>query len=789
LNPDLERITTTIIALISLGTCLAIRTRKGKKRIHRFLFLSNLSLLAYSISLFILSSYHDVIVNTSPKWLYWALFLPLTLGCYVGLTSAVTHWFHIAASYSGNYHLSRGWRLTVSYLPSAIVSICLLTGPLHGMTFENSFLHSIYDIVDPVTFISDIIFVILALKMYIKTSLDMKERLYKRQSILMTIAGLIPVLGGIFWFLPSFISNTGIIILAILFQRGSIIIANILLAYAILYMNFMDVLPIALREIFQHMTDAVIVLDRQERILQSNPAAIEIIPKLQPGEKLSRFSPEMGAKVVHHLEKNVETHEFEFKIGEVFYWSRKLTLEIQGKNEGSILILTDISERKRMEERLAHAALHDRLTGLPNRTLLLNRLQQVIARTHREEGFKYAVLFLDLDRFKLVNDSLGHQAGDQLLTTTAERLRTCLREVDTIARLGGDEFVILLEDIGGIRTATEIAMRIQNAVSQPIDINGHEVITTSSIGIAMGAYRYHQPDLLLRDADIAMYQAKEEGKSRYVVFDKEMHTQVAMMLQVETDLRKALPANEFDLQYQPILSLRTNQIVGFEALLRWHHPKRGLLLPESFLREAEVTGMIRQIGSWVIQKACQDLAYWQSIHPSDPPLLMCINLSRSQLLDTYIIDYIKKALYENHLPSSSLVVEISENMIIQEDLPIFNVLTQLKNLGVQISVDDFGTGFSTLHILPIYPIDAIKIDRSFTRKISHNSNSFEVVRSIITLGKNLKKKVIVEGIETAEELVKLQTLNCEEGQGFYFHKPLTSDRIETVLAQEKQKIA
>jgi diguanylate cyclase (GGDEF)-like protein/PAS domain S-box-containing protein len=442
---------------------------------------------------------------------------------------------------------------------------------------------------------------------------------------------------------------------------------------------------------------------------------------------------------------------------------------------------TDITLRKHAEERLLHDALHDVLTRLPNRTLFMERLRQAILLAQRTKGSLFATLFLDLDRFKVINDSLGHMIGDQLLVAIAQRLMTCLRPNNTVARLGGDEFVILLEDIKDSSQVTAIADRIQQELMQPFNLSGHEVFTTVSIGIALSSTGYTLAEDVLRDADIAMYRAKAKGRACYAIFSKGMYTRAVAQLQLETDLRWAIDRQEFELYYQPIVSLNNNRITGFEALLRWQHASRGLIYPGEFISLAEETGLVVPIGLWVLREACRQMQVWHTNFTQIPPLTISVNLSGKQFTPQLIED-IQKILHETRLPAHCLRLEITESILMENTDSAALMLAQLQALGIQLSMDDFGTGYSSLSYLHRFPIDTLKIDRSFINKIDVDGEQLAIVRTIITLAWNLGMDVVAEGVETPKQLAQLRALQCEYGQGYFFSEPINSQSVAQLMA-------
>jgi len=443
--------------------------------------------------------------------------------------------------------------------------------------------------------------------------------------------------------------------------------------------------------------------------------------------------------------------------------------------------LTDITDQKLAEQQLLHDALHDSLTGLPNRVLFLDRLRHAARRAIRQKDYVYSVLFLDVDRFKFINDSLGHCIGDQLLIWMGKRLEECLRPGETIARLGGDEFAVLLEDLRGIDEVVSIIERIQKKLSLPFNLSDNEVFTTVSIGVAMSTIGDNEfPENLLRDADIAMYHAKLKGGNCYEIFDSTMHEGVVERLQLETELRRAVENKDFTIHYQPVVSLREKKITGFEALVRWRHPDKGLILPSVFIPIAEETGLITEITQWVLHNACKQIRLWQKRFPSTPPLMLSVNIS-SRLFTPHLIRMIKGVIEETGLDPETLILEITENMIIENPRGATDLLTKLKDLKVQLLIDDFGTGYSSLSYLYQFPFDGLKIDRSFMGDGKITKENLEIVRAILALAQNLKLNVIAEGVETIEQFKELRMMDCINMQGFLLSRPVDSNKAEEIL--------
>jgi diguanylate cyclase (GGDEF)-like protein/PAS domain S-box-containing protein len=444
--------------------------------------------------------------------------------------------------------------------------------------------------------------------------------------------------------------------------------------------------------------------------------------------------------------------------------------------------LSDITQQKTAERRLRHEADHDELTGLPNRSTVMEHLSRLLERARRStREMKFAVLFLDFDRFKRINDSLGHVAGDLLLAAISRRLKECVRPGDVVGRLGGDEFGIVLGRLRDVAEATRVADRIHQLLRQPFDIQGIEVFITTSIGIAVGTRAYKRPVDLLRDADTAMYRAKAAGKGRHEIFDSGMQAQASEQLQLESDLRRALVRDEIRLLYQPIVSLLDRSIQGFEALARWKHPTRGLLPPSAFLPAAEETGLIVELGVSALRKASIQAGRWQQTSPDRRSLTIHVNLSDKQLFEPDLAAIVAGILRETRIEPAALVLDIAENVVMQKADAAVAILRQLKTLGLGIHLDDFGTGYSSLGYLHRLDIDTLKIDRSFVRNLRSGSDNWIVVRSIIGLAENLGMGVIAEGVESEEQLQELVGLGCLLGQGSLFHEPLTPELVEDIL--------
>lgn len=461
--------------------------------------------------------------------------------------------------------------------------------------------------------------------------------------------------------------------------------------------------------------------------------------------------------------------------GARFYAAGQMTrLEpgLDGAPRGFVKVAHDITERITADAELHRRAFHDDLTRLPNRAYFNDCVGRSIAHMKRDPQSRFALIFLDIDRFKIVNDSLGHVRGDDLLVNVARRLLRCVRPEDVVARLGGDEFTILLTNLLDAGDAERVAARVHAALSQPIDLDGFEVYATASMGIAIGSPVYDGAEQMLRDADIAMYEAKARGRACHVLFDSRMHERAVNLLDLQMDLRRALAREEFFIDYQPIVSLDDGKLVGFEALVRWSHPRRGTIPPGDFLPEAENIGLIFRIDRWVLHQAARQLRAWQ-LHYENSELTMSVNLSGAQFEHESLLEEVRAALRNNDLSGRSLKLEITETALMAHFESTAHNVDQLGELGVELYIDDFGTGYSSLSYLTRLPLKILKVDRSFVSKMSSDPRSEEIVRAIVTLAHNLGLKAVAEGVETGEQLAKLQVLGCELGQGYWFSRPVS----------------
>ena len=548
------------------------------------------------------------------------------------------------------------------------------------------------------------------------------------------------------------------------------------------------------RNIFENAIEGIFQTVASGHFISANPSLAHIYGYESPEELITHLTapaqqlyvePKGRAEFIRLLQEHTTVKKFESQVyrkdGKIIWISENARTVLDAN--GALLyyegFVEDITERKLAEEQLLRNAFYDVLTDLPNRALFMERLERAINRAKRYKDYLFAVVFVDLDRFKNINDSLGHLIGDQLLIAVAKKLEASIRTTDTVARLGGDEFAILLEDIKGVSEAIFVAERIKKELTSPMNLDRHEIFTTASIGIATSSTSYKQPEELLRDADLAMYRAKASGKACYEIFTPKMHSYAVALLQLETDLRRAIDRQQFLLHYQPIVSLQTEQIIGFEALIRWQHPERGLVFPGEFIPLAEETGLICLISWWVLHEACRQLRIWQTQLPTTEPLTISVNLSTKQFYQPDLVKRITQILQETGLDASNLKLEITESAIMDNVEFASAKLWQLRELGIQLHMDDFGTGYSSLSYLLRFPLDALKIDRSFISQMADGGESLEIVRTIIMLAQNLGINAIAEGVETTEQLTQLKSLQCKYAQGYLFSRPVDA---ETALA-------
>jgi len=556
------------------------------------------------------------------------------------------------------------------------------------------------------------------------------------------------------------------------------------------------------RSIFENALEGIFQSTVDGHYLSANPTLAKIYGYASPEELIASLTdiehqlyvePHRREQFVRRMQENDAVSGFDSQVyrkdGSIIWISENARAVRDPKTDELLYyegLVEDITERKLAKQQLRERAFYDPLTGLANRALFMDRLSQAVERAKRHPEYGFAVLFLDLDRFKVVNDRLGHLVGDQLLNAIARRLESCIRSEDTVARLGGDEFTILLENIEEASIATRVAKRIHQALIAPFYLEGNEVFTAASVGIVLSRKlpqdthitNYSRPEDLLRDADTALYRAKALGKARYEVFDQTMHQSAVALLQLERDLKKAVENEEFQLYYQPIVSLITNQITGFEALLRWQHPSQGLVSPAEFIPIAEATGLIIPIGLWTLREACRQLRRWHDQGDKTGELTINVNISSKQFLQADLLSQIDQILQETNLAGRYLKLEITESCLLENPKAAAEILYQLRSRQIELCLDDFGTGYSSLSYLHQFPINILKIDQSFIRRLGIQEESgakvnppCQIAQTIVMLAHNLGMQVIAEGVETTGQLKQLRSLNCQYAQGYLFCRP------------------
>jgi diguanylate cyclase (GGDEF)-like protein/PAS domain S-box-containing protein len=562
------------------------------------------------------------------------------------------------------------------------------------------------------------------------------------------------------------------------------------------------------RLVSENAGDMIALVDMEGSRLYNSPAYQKVLgyspEELSSTSSFEQIHPDDRHRVLEaaeHARRTGVGRTLEYRIRHkdgswrVLESSANPILGASGKAEKMVIVNRDITARKHAEEKLVHQSLHDALTGLPNRSLFLDRVQRAFIHARRHPEYKFAVLFIDVDDFKKFNDSFGYAAGDEALVELAARLSSSLRKHqavarlalmphgdDTLARLGGDEFAVLLDDIKDPSDAIRVASRIQDAVAAPFLFNTQEVFSSASIGIVLSTAGRDRAEDLLRDADIAMCRAKSAGKARYEVFDSEMHSQAVVRLRLEREMRGAISRGEFVVHYQPIVQLATGRITGFEALARWQHPERGLLPPGEFIEVAEQTGLIVALNRWLLREICQQARVWHARYPSDPPLAVTANITSKELLQEDLVNSIRHTLQQTAMNPHHLQLEIRETVAMADAENATQVLAQLKGLGVRLSIDDFGTGYSSLSRLQALPLDTLKIDRSFISDMHDDPDKREIVRIIVMLGQQLGMKVVAEGTETAEQVKYLKDLGCDYAQGYFFSRPVDARAFDELLA-------
>ena len=541
------------------------------------------------------------------------------------------------------------------------------------------------------------------------------------------------------------------------------------------------------------------ILNAAGKIIAANSSCLELFHRLLPGEVIGRvftaycealLQPSAAAAVHEGLDavltSSVPRYTTDLLCNKTQSpsWNSLVVTPLSGATPGALVIITDISRQKQLEEHILHDAFHDTLTGLFNRALFINRLDQSIKRLKRNPEALYAVLYLDMDRFKLVNKTFGHVTGDRLLMVIANRLQKLLREVDTLARFGGDEFAILIEDIHGLAEASAMADNVLRHLALPFRLKKQEIFVTCSIGVVLGSAAYEHPDQVLRDADNAMYSSKEHGGDHYTVFDAGMRVLTQRRMEMEMALRHALESGEMTVHYQPIVSLSSGEITGLEALARWFHPTQGTIPPSEFIPIAEETGLINELGALVLRQACQRMVALGRANAAAAELAISVNISGRQFKRPDFVEEVAAILAEADIDPSLVRLELTESVLMDNADEAVATIKRLKALAVKVVIDDFGTGYSSLSYIQRFPFDSLKVDRSFVGKMNEAEQNMEIVRTIIAMAHKLGLEVVAEGVEQEEHRAALSALHCESAQGFYFSKPVPGEALDALVGRK-----
>src|SRR5919112_504122 len=714
---------------------------------------------------------------------------------YLGTVAIPLAWLIFALQYTGR----EGWVtrgvLTLLAVEPCVALVLIFTNEAHGLFWSSreSGTSRPFPIIESVygpwfwVHLSYSYLLLLVGTVFLTQALVSSAHLYREQRIALVVGTLMP------WVVNA-VSVSGVVSVGgpdpvpLAFAIAGVVFARPLFRHGPL-----DLVSVARDVVVEGMGDGVIVLDVQDRVVDLNPAAQRILGcsfSEAVGQPIERILPGQVALLRRHHGSEEAHGEAAVGSGVAARYYDIAISSLRTRNvarAGRLISLRDITERKDLEQQLMQQALHDALTGLPNRALFMNRLELALARARRRES-KVAVLFMDLDNFKFVNDSLGHEAGDLLLVAVCNRVQPCLRSEDTIARLGGDEFALLIEDVKCPSEPAYLAERIEEELRVPFTVGGQLVFVTASIGIAIGDSRQNPPEYLLREADLAMYRAKEEGKASHRVFNPDMKAETTERLRLENDLRRVLGRNELRVLYQPVVHLGTGRVIGMEALVRWEHPDRGVILPGEFVPLAEEIGLIIPIGRWVLREACRQARKWQECYPAGPPLSMGVNLSARQLRSSDLVEDVEGLLRETGLHPEHLILEITESAVLGEEDDRISTLQRLQALGVRFALDDFGTGYSSLSYLKRLPVSLLKIDRLFVERIGQDAEDEVLVSGIVYVASGLGLSVLAEGVETPEQLTRVKSLGCELAQGHYFSEPLSSEAAGELLARHDGKL-
>ncbi|MBN1320026.1 MAG: EAL domain-containing protein [Thermoleophilia bacterium] len=600
-------------------------------------------------------------------------------------------------------------------------------------------------------------------------------KLHRRQPVALLLGCAIPVTwNALYYTVPALAGAHD-------YTPATLGIAGAVIAWGLFRVRIFNLAPVARHALVEDMTDGVLVLDEADRVADLNASAQALIGR-PASEILSRPLAECWdswAQIVAPYAAGASQAELQLgESGHRRHYEVKWSPLMRRKDVvGRLVALRDVTDRVLMEENLRHQALTDGLTGLPNRALFMARLDDAIHQARRNPDALFAVMVLDLDRFKLINDSIGHLAGDVLLQSVASKLKRCVREADTVARMGGDEFMILLNHITGPRDLLPVLDRIREELRAPVYFRQQEMTAGSSVGVVIWDASYEDPEDLLRAADTAMYQAKEAGRGCHRIFDEQMHKTVLRTLRAETDLRVGIRQRDFSVSYQPIVDLKTGTVRSLEALLRWHHPQRGIVFPDEFISIAENSGLIVPLGVMALEEVCSQISRWQSPRNPAAGLPVSLNLSPRQLMEPDFVPTIVSHLAEWRIPSDRLILEMTETALVRDPLKSRTVMKELREIGIRLCLDDFGTGWSSLQHLTTFPVQELKIDQTFVSKMARGNTDLEVVRSLTALAHTLDLKVTGEGIEQSEHWRLLEEVGCDHGQGYYIGRPMEHDEL------------
>ncbi len=696
-------------------------------------------------------------------------------------------WLAMVLDYTGRWHLLTLKRLLpLGAIPLATVALAW-TDRLHHLVRESVWLDGTgpYDVV---AWTAGTWFTVHSVYCYglyaisaglLIGAIISGPKLHRRQPVALLLGCVIPVIwNALHYTVPAVAGSHD-------YTPATLGVAGVIISWGLFRVRLFNLAPVARHALVEDMTDGVLVLDDADRVVDLNASAHTLIGR-PLSEILSRPLAESWdpwAQIVAPYAAGASQTELQLgKSGHRRHYEVKWSPLMRRKEVvGRLVSLRDVTDRVLMEENLRHQALTDGLTGLPNRALFMARLDDAIHRARRDPDALFAVMVLDLDRFKLINDSIGHLAGDVLLQSVASKLKRSVREADTVARMGGDEFMILLSHITGARDLLPVLDRIQEELRAPVYFRQQEMTAGSSVGVVIWDASYEDPEDLLRAADTAMYQAKEAGRGCHRIFDEEMHKTVLRTLRAETDLRVGIRRQDFSLSYQPIVDLNTGTVNSLEALLRWHHPQRGTLFPEEFISIAENSGLIVPLGVMALEEVCSQISRWQSPRNPAAGLPVSLNLSPRQLMEPDFVPTVVRHLAEWRIPSDRLILEMTETALVRDPSKAKNVMNELRGMGIRLCLDDFGTGWSSLLHLTTFPVQELKIDQTFVSRMARSPTDLEVVRSLTALAHTLDLKVTGEGIERSEQWRMLEEVGCDRGQGYYISRPMEHDELMEFL--------